>query len=60
MQKIWDNEIKARIGNEFDIDLNNVADKIDEFVAKQTDAGLVKNKAQLAELQAQSKAFREM
>ena len=60
MQKIWDNEIKARIGNEFDIDLNNVADKIDEFVAKQADAGLVKNKAQLAELQAQSKAFREM
>lgn len=60
MQQIRDKEIKARIGTEFDIDLNNVADKMDEFIAKQADAGLVKNKAQLAELQAQSKAFREM
>lgn len=60
MQKIWDNEIKARIGNEFDIDLNSVADKIDDFIAKQEDAGLVKNKAQLKELQSQAEQFRKM
>ena len=60
MQKIWDNEIKARIGTEYDIDLNSVADVIDDFVAKQSDAGLVKNKWQLAELTAQAKEFRRM
>lgn len=60
MQNIWDNEIKARIGTEYDIDLNSVADVIDDFVAKQSDAGLVKNKWQLAELTAQAKEFRRM
>lgn len=60
MQQIWDNEIKARIGTEFDIDLNSVADEIDNFIARQEDAGLVKNKAQLKELQAQAEQFRKM
>jgi predicted glycosyl hydrolase (DUF1957 family) len=38
MKKIRKEEIESKIGNNFRINLNPVADKIDEFVAKQKTA----------------------
>lgn len=60
MKKIRKEEIESKIGNNFRINLNPVADKIDEFVAKQKTAWLLKNKWQLAELKAQADKFRKM
>lgn len=60
MKKIRKEEIESKIGSNFRINLNPVADKIDEFVAKQKTAWLLKNEWQLAELKAQADKFRKM
>jgi len=60
MKKIRKEEIESKIWNNFRINLNPVADKIDEFVSKQKTAWLLKNEWQLAELKAQADKFRKM
>jgi len=59
MKKIRKEEIESKIGTEYQVDLNPVADAIDDFIAKQKTAWLVKNETQLRELKAQADSFRK-
>lgn len=60
MKNIWNDEIASKIGKQYDIDLNPIADEIDAFVKEQKSAWLIKNEWQLKELIAQSKRFRKI
>lgn len=60
MQKIRNNEIKAKVGKGFDIDLNPIADAIEQYAQEVAKAGINKNKTQLQDLIDQADAYRKM